>query len=227
MPIETDEALTKITAFSGLPLPLLARLAGLAGIQRVSKGSILFQEGERAHYIYGIVEGSVALSSREKGGETVADFIAAGDLILVPPALLQLPYMVTAQATGDLLAVMLPAEEFRHLAETEIELSAALNRLLCGDWRLLLHHLLQAKTHSAEARLKNYLIDLAGRHKGPANLTLPGSKKDLAAHLGVTPETLSRSFKRLSRHGVSTNGTEIRIKDLMRLAPVATRHGSP
>jgi len=218
MAIDKDEALGRITAFSELSSPILERMAGLAGIQRVGKGSVLFREGERAHYVYGLVEGAVALSSGPERDEIVTDFITAGELILVPPALLNLPYMANAQATSDLLVVMIPAAEFRQLAETEIGLAVALNRLLCGHWRLLLRHLIQRKTHNADTRLKTYLVELAGKASGPARLVLPGSKKDLAAHLGVTPETLSRSFKRLGRLGGGTQGPEIKIKDVVRLA---------
>jgi CRP/FNR family transcriptional activator FtrB len=217
MATDRKDALRRIAAFSGLPRPVLARLAAFSGVQRVGKGSVLFRQGEPAHYVHGLVEGTVTLCGGSPDGEIVADFMAAGDLILVPPALLRLPYMVTALASSDLVVVMIPAEEFRRLAETEIDLAKALNRLMCGHWRLLLRHLIHAKTHNADTRLKNYLIDLAGKREGAARLVLPGSKKDLAAHLGVTPETLSRSLKRLAGLGVSTKGGEIQIKEMTRL----------
>jgi CRP/FNR family transcriptional activator FtrB len=143
--------------------------------------------------------------------------MGAGDLLLVPPALLRAPYMVSAQAASDLLVVMIPAGEFRRLAESEISLSVAVNKLLAKHWRLLLRQVLQTKTHDADTRLKNYLLDLAGDTAGPAHLTLPGTKKDLAAHLGVRSETLSRSLRRLAPLGVRSTAGGVEIDDLARL----------
>lgn len=217
MPIEMDLALGRIDAFSGLSPEVLQQLKSLAGMQRVSKGSVLFREGERADFIYGLVEGALTLTSGPDHDESIAEFMGPGDLVLVPPALLQTAYMVSGHAASDLLIVMISAAEFRRLAETEITLSVALNRLLCIHWRLLLRQVLHTKTHDADTRLKNYLLDLAGKTVGPARVSLPGSKKDLAAHLGVRRETLSRSLKRLATLGVRSDGSEIAIDDLAKL----------
>jgi CRP/FNR family transcriptional activator FtrB len=211
------EALSRIASLSALPKAVLHRMAAGAGLQRIGKGSTLFREGEAAHFVYGLVEGTVALESGPQGEETITDFLEGGDILLVPPALLKLPYMVTARAVSDLVVVLLPAQDFRRLAETEISLACAINRALSMHWRLLLRHLTYTKSHDADTRLAKYLIDLSGRSAGPARFSLPGSKKELAAHLGMTPETLSRSLKRLSPLGVKTSGANIEIEDLARL----------
>lgn len=217
MAMDKTAAWLRIAPLAELPKSLLDKLAGLSGMQRIGKGSTLFCEGERAHFIYGLVEGSVSLLNGPRHEETIAEFMEAGDIILIPPALLGLPYMVTAKAVTDLLVVMMPAEEFLHLAETELALSVALNRMLAGHWRLLLRHLTQTKSRDADTRLIQYLIDSSKAASGPAQFTLPGPKRDLAAHLGITPATLSRSLKRLGRLGVKTVGSEITIEDVSRL----------
>lgn len=216
------KAIRKIKSLAALPRPLLERMAAIAGVQRIGKGSTLFREGEKAHFVYGLVEGTVALESGPPREETIIDFLEAGDILLVAPALLHLPYMVTGRAVNDLIAILLPAEEFRHLAETEISLSSALNRALSSHWRLLLRHLTHTKTQDADTRLAQYLAQLSGRSGGAARLTLPGSKRELAAHLGVTPATLSRSLKRLSSLGVRSKGPEIEIDDVARLRVAQT-----
>lgn len=218
-------ALLRIASLSRLSRPLLDGLADISGLQRIGKGSILFREGERAHFIYALVEGSISLLNGPRHEEVIADFMESGDIVLVPPALLRLPYMVTARAVTDLLVLMIPAEEFVRLAETQLELSVALNHMLAGHWRLLLRHLTQTKSRDADTRLIQYLMDSAGVSEGPARFDLPGSKRDLAAHLGITPETLSRSLKRLARLGVTSTGSEIHIEDVSRLS-VLFQHSS-
>ena len=210
-------ALSRIASFSELPRPLLGRLADASGFQRIGKGSILFREGERSHFVYALVEGSVSLLKGPRHEEIIAEFMEAGDLFLIPPALLTLPYMVTAKAVTDVLIVMIPAEEFIRFSETELAFSVALNHVLASHWHLLLRHLTQTKSRAADTRVMQYLMDNAGVTEGPMRIVLPGSKKDLAAHLGMTPETLSRSLKRLSRLGVTSARSEIRIADVTRL----------
>lgn len=210
-------ALSRIASFSELPRPLLGRLADVSGFQRIGKGSILFREGERPHFVYALVEGSVSLLKGPRHEEIIAEFLEAGDLFLIPPALLTRPYMVTAKAVTDLLVVMIPAEEFIRFSRTELAFSVALNHVLAGHWQLLLRHLTQTKSRAADTRVMQYLMDSAGVAEGSARVVLPGSKKDLAAHLGITPETLSRSLKRLSRLGVTSTGSEMCIGDISRL----------
>ena len=217
MAMDLAHALAGTTALAGLPKSLIAKLAALSGIQRIGKGSILFREGERAHFVYALVEGHVSLISETTHDETIADFIRPGEIVLVPPALLELPYMVTAKAMTDLLVVMIPAKDFRQMAETELDLAIALNRLQASHWRLLLRQLTQTKSRDADARLIQYLLDSAGATQGPANFRLPGTKQDLAAHLGITPATLSRSFRRVGELGVTTSGSQIQIADISRL----------
>ncbi len=225
--MDKTTALSRIVSLSDLPRSLIVRLGEQSGMQRIGKGSILFRQGERAHFVYALVEGSVSLVSGPEHEETIASFVDAGDIILVPPALLQLPYMVTAKAVTDLVAVLIPAEEFRHLAETELSLSVALNRMLAAHWRLLLRHLTQTKSRDADSRLVQYLIDNAGAPSGPAKFTLTGTKQDLASHLGITPATLSRSLNRLRRFGVKTTRSEIQIESISRLDDIARHRDSP
>jgi CRP-like cAMP-binding protein len=225
MAMNLVHALAGITAIAGLPQNLITRLAALSGMQRIGKGSTLFREGERAHFVYALVEGRASLINETTHDETIADFIGPGEIILVPPALLELPYMVTAKAMTDLLVVMIPAKDFRQMAETELSLAVALNRLQACHWRLLLRQLTQTKSRDADARLIQYLVDNAGTSAGPANFRLPGTKQDLAAHLGIAPATLSRAFKRLGGLGVTTAGSQIQIADISRLGPSPSPSG--
>lgn len=215
--MDKTAALSGIPSLSSLPQPLISRLAKVSGIQHIRKGSTLFREGERAQFVYALIEGTVSLVNGIAREEAIAEFKGAGEVILLPPALLRLPYIVTAKAITDLRVVMIPAEEFRYLAETELPLSVAINHMLARHWRLLLQHLTQTKSRDADSRLAQYFLGNAGTTTGAAQFAIPGTKQNLAAHLGMTPATLSRSLKRLSRWGVKTSRTEIQIDDIVQL----------
>jgi CRP/FNR family transcriptional activator FtrB len=215
--MDKTTALSRIASFSRLPQTTLDKLADLSGLQHIGKGSVLFREGEQAHFVYALVEGSISLLHGPRHEEIIAEFMDAGEIVLIPPALLGIPYMITAKAVTDLLIIMIPSAEFIRLSQTEFAFSVMLNNMLAKQWRLLLRHLVQTKSRGADTRVIQYLLNSTDIADGSVRLVLSGSKKDMAAHLCITPETLSRSLKRLGRMGVTTTGQEIHIDDVSRL----------
>lgn len=73
---------------------------------------------------------------------------------------------------------------------------------------------------SAGRRIADYLLSLA-RETGTAHVRLPVAKKDVASHLGVTPETFSRRLARFEDAGwVRLAGRRIDILDAEALGSV-------
>ena len=214
-------ALSKVAAFAGLPQAIRERIAEMSGLQRIGRGSVLFRDGERAHFVYILVEGRISLLAGHDADETIMDFLEAGDVALIPPALLDLPYMATGRATTDLLALLIPANAFRALTESDLHLASAVNRMLATHWRSLLKHLKHARTRDADTRIARYLLDNIDAGAPSATVILPSSRRQLAAHLGMTPETLSRSFKRLMGAGVTSSGATITVGSVTHLAALA------
>lgn len=227
MTASKNAAIAEIEMLTGLSGATRARIEEASGLQRFGRGSMIFREGERAHFIYGIVTGSVALTTATDEGEAIIGLFSPGETVLLPPALLDLPYMISARALSDGQALLIHAQRFRELAEEDGMLALACARVLARHWRILLKQHKQLRTQDADARLVQYLLENAGRRTGPAVLRLPGSKKDLATLLGVTPETLSRALRRLRAIGVESRRETIRIASLKRLADVAGDRGHP
>lgn len=218
--------LKKIGLFAPLPEPSLQAIAEVAGLQRFSSHSYLFREGEEPDFIYSFVEGGIVLVGGVDGQEAVIEFFGPGESVLLPAALLGLPYLVSARATSDGQALLVPASKLRQLLDQDVAIAAQCARTLSRHWRTLIGQIKEIKTHSAAERLAHFLIAQAETTTGPASLILPGMKREVATRLGIKPETLSRTLKKLREYGVETDGDAIRIESLERLGALVTAPSS-
>ncbi|NOT41672.1 MAG: helix-turn-helix domain-containing protein [Alphaproteobacteria bacterium] len=214
--------LERIELFAPLPERSRARIADIAGLQRFSNHGYLFREGEEPDFIYCFVEGGIALIGGADGQEAVIEFFGPGESVLLPAALLGLPYLVSGRATSDGQALLIPAGKLRQLIDEDVALAAQCARVLSRHWRALISQIKEIKTHGAAERLAHFLVSQTGKSKGPATLVLPGMKKEVATRLGIKPETLSRTLKKLRDYGVDTEGDTIRIASLERLAALTS-----
>ena len=214
--------LKKIGLFASLPEASLQSIAEVAGLQRFSNHGYLFREGEEPDFVYSIIEGGIVLVGGADGQEAVIEFFGPGESVLLPAALLELPYLVSARATSDGQALLIPAGKLRQLIDQDVALAAQCARMLSRHWRVLINQIKEIKTHGAAERLAHFLISQAGNAKGPATLVLPGMKKEVATRLGIKPETLSRTLKKLRDYGVETEGDSIRIASIERLAALVS-----
>ena len=63
-------------------------------------------------------------------------------------------------------------------------------------------HMLLLGRKSALERIATFLLDMSGRLSEMSHLDLPMSRSDIADHLGLTIETVSRTLTQLERKGV-------------------------
>lgn len=209
--------LKKIDVFASLPESTLERLAEMSGLQRFSSHGYLFREGEEPDFIYCFVEGGVVLVGGTGGQEAVIEFFGPGETVLLPAALLGLPYLVSARATSDGQALLIPAGRLRQLIDEDVALAAHCARMLSRHWRVLITQLKEIKSQGATSRVAHFLLTHTPKKSGQATLTLPGLKKEVATRLGLKPETLSRTLRKLREFGVDTDGDIIRIQSIERL----------
>lgn len=214
---ETYACLKKIQLFQPLPEKSLTRLAEIAGLQRFAANSYIFEEGEIPAFVYGIAEGGAVLLNRASGVDSVVEFMGPGDSLLLPPVLMGTAYLASARTTSAVSAVLLPATRFMQLAAQDPLLSMQCAHSVARHWCVLLGQVTEIKTHGAAQRLAHFLLAQVSVTNGPAVLTLPGMKKQVATRLGIKPETFSRTLRKLREHGVEATGDIIRIREVQRL----------
>ena len=210
--------------FQGLPKESLNRIAEVSGLQTFAANSFLFEEGGEPDFVYGLIEGSVALLSDSSDGAAVIETFSSGETVLLPASLLGLPYLLSGRATTDGQCLLIPATKLRAMIDIDVALAAQCARTLSRHWRLLVGQIKELKTQNAVQRLARFLVTQSGTQSGPCTVTLGTSKKDVAKMLGIAPETLSRALKKLHLHGVETHGETVVIASIERLEVVASAH---
>jgi CRP-like cAMP-binding protein len=71
---------------------------------------------------------------------------------------------------------------------------------------------------SAEERVAGFLLEMAGRNVAGAAVELPMSRQDIADYLGLTIETVSRTFTQFVQSGTIALETSRRVQLRNRLA---------
>jgi CRP-like cAMP-binding protein len=186
------------------------------------KGGILVNKGEMPDSLFIVLEGRIKISfiSRE-GKEYIAEIFGPGQSFGEAVLFLDKPYPVTAQAlrTSIVLSVS------KTVILTCIDQCPNFSRKLIGGLCVRLADRIQAlefvTVYSSVQKVVGYLlreIEFIEPKGDSTNLRLSVNKATLAAHLDLTPETLSRVLHRLVDEGLlSVEGKVIRVRNIRKL----------
>ena len=94
-----------------------------------------------------------------------------------------------------------------------MKMMASMSRRL----RQLVNQVEDLSLKSSVERVAGYLAELCAEQTGGAIVRLPLDKAVIAKHLGMQPETLSRSLARLRTEGIVADGNTVRISDVAEL----------
>jgi CRP/FNR family transcriptional activator FtrB len=180
----------------------MAELLRPSFTQLLPKGTVLFDQGEDPEFLHLLLEGSVGLQAKgDVGGTTVVEIFCGGEVFLAPAVILRLPYLASAVALTEVRVLMIPAEHFRDSLRRSFELSRACNELLSRHWRLMVDQVVDLKLNSVEIRVGRFLARRISEEAGAGRASLPEPRSAIAARLGMTPETLSRTLATLEDSG--------------------------
>ncbi|AUN32408.1 cyclic nucleotide-binding domain-containing protein [Niveispirillum cyanobacteriorum] len=193
----------------------LSSLAARGSLQRYPRGTLLFQEGDRADFLMVLLEGGVELFARDQAGsEAVVETLFPVDSFILAAALTGAPYLMSARTLLPSRVLLLDAEIFRHAVAADPALSAPVMAELAQHFRRLVRQIKDLKLRTGVQRLGCYVLGLAGEGD---EVVLPVDKRILASRLGMTAENLSRAFSTLRDQGLSIQGNRLLIQDRAKL----------
>ncbi|MCL4138594.1 UNVERIFIED_CONTAM: hypothetical protein GTU68_060592 [Idotea baltica] len=179
----------------------------------------LFTVNDAFSNLYVVRSGSFKTTlSANNGREQVTGFYFPGEFIGLES--LHLPnYQSTAVALEDSSVCALPYQKVQALGDDlprlQSQLLMRLSKALASDKNLVL--LLGKKT--SEEKLATYLLSLSKRfeHRGfsAKKFSLSMSRSDIANHLGLAVETISRVFTKFQENGlIAVEGKAISLLDI-------------
>ena len=218
------ELLAPMQLFSGLPRPLLERIAEGAQTLRIANGSYVFKHGETHKGFYVVVYGKVQLLLPNAAGDAkVLASMERGMSFGEAAMFMNIPFPVSARASEDTMVVFIPQDTLHPVLATRP--AFALQMLARMSHRL--HHLVQdiaAYTQkNARNRVAAYLYEHV-QHGDKSSVRLPDRKQAIASQLSVAPETFSRTLRQLQEDSIiRVSGYEVKIIDMKRLGELAGR----
>jgi CRP/FNR family transcriptional regulator, nitrogen fixation regulation protein len=180
-----------------------------APIHRLRAGDAVFAQGDPVKGLYLVEFGSVRLCWVTPQGRRYVDFHFAGEIFGFER---NCTYLYAAEA--------LEYSGVRKLRIGDLDRSPAVMDLLLADLSRLQQHLLVLGTRNALERVAAFLVDIAERQSANTIVRLPMSRSEIADHLGLTLETVSRAMHRLGEMDlIALNGARtVRLRDKQALA---------
>ena len=206
--------------FVGLSPEQLQRVIASSRVDEVEPGQVLFARGQPARHFFIVIEGQINLALYSKAGEEkIVDILGPGQSFAEAVMFMAgSTYPVSAVAaakgrigrfsSGDYVAIL------RDSPETCLRMLGHLSQRLHLRIREIEYLTLESATH----RLVRMIEGRLPAGSGPAELTLPESRQEIASRLSMKPETLSRILRVLSDSGaIIVHGRTLQVPDRARL----------
>ena len=200
---------------------------GPYALLRVAADTTLVHEGALARTIYVVQAGHFkTVMNCEDGYEQVLDF-AQADGLLGCDGLANGRYASGAVALEDAWVVALPAAEIQRVAQQEPTFAARWQAAMAQQIVRASQRTWVVSAVGSEKRLARFLAMVmrrqAERGESLHRLRLPMCRRDLSSHLGLSHESVSRSFTLLAASGLlRVNNREVEILDAEALRSFAS-----
>jgi len=172
-------------------------------------GDSIITEGEPTTYVYDVLSGTIALSRNGSDGRRqIMDFLGARQFL---GASSTASYSNLAVALTQVVAIKYPRAAFDNALNTTPEFAANYRQVLIRIVEMTHDHIYTIGQRTSTERIASFLLYLRAHQArfstdGPRDtsphIELPMTRLDIADFLGLTTETVSRSFSILKEKQV-------------------------
>ena len=216
-----------------LELDELNRLFRSSSRLNILSGHELIRQGEPSRHVHMVLSGGLMLSRLSADGHRfVTDFAWPGDFV---GAVAEEKSSFSAFAMGPTKVCRHPHITFDAMVEEFPRLARSLFLRLHDAFAVAQEHMAALGCKNSKGRVALFLVRLQERQAGSGKMSpridLPMRRFDVAAHLGLTVETVSRVFQDFVRRKiimVIPDGVRILARDaLAEIADVASQSVNP
>lgn len=182
---------------------------GLIGAStRFARNAEIYAEDDSAEYLYQVISGAVrTCRTLDDGRRQIGSFYLPGDIFDVEASEV---HLASAQAIRETHIVVAKRSAVMARAEYEKDVAKQLWILAVRELQRMHEHAM-VLMKSAEERVAGFLLEMAGRNAAAHLIELPMPRQDIADYLGLTIETVSRTFSQLAQSGTIALETSRRI----------------
>lgn len=200
----------------------LDALAAISSIQKYQSGELIFSQGEEATAFFIVLGGKVQIYkiSRE-GKEMILHLFGPGDIFAEVPIFSGIPkYPANSLCLEDTEVLAIQGSGFQTLVRQYPDLALNMLSVLAQRLHQFSELIEDLSLRTVDSRLSKYLLSLS--ENSPDKAVIYIHKKTLAAILGTIPETLSRTFKKMSNNGlIKVEGNRIQLLNREQLVEMA------
>jgi CRP/FNR family transcriptional regulator len=203
--------------FAGLPAADLEAIAGFAVLRSIAKDNYLFHEGDPSEGFYVVQKGAINVHRVSVAGkEQVIHVFRAGESLAEASLASEKGYPANARAVESSTIVVVPKAPFLALLSRRPDLGLRMLGSMSQHLRVLVGLLEDLTLKDVETRFINWLLKRSPRDAvGGTHVELDRTKRVLAAELGTSSETLSRTFARLREENLlEVKGSTLHVLDV-------------
>ena len=223
------QQLKRLPVFAGLSDSQLHDIHTISSERLYRKNATIFYEGDPGEGFHYLKTGKVKIiKMTDDGREHIINILSPGDLFAEVLLFNNQAYPATAIAVEDSQVGVIKNSDLEKLILRNNELALQLIKALSQRLLFAQGKIKNLALHDVKARTAETLLDLGHKHgkelpNGHIRITLDMSRQDLAALVGTTRETVTRTLSALKKDKLidfDTHAITLLAKDkLKRLIP--------
>jgi CRP/FNR family transcriptional regulator len=211
-----ENCIKKVPIFSNLTTEEMVEVSLTTTQREYKKGETIYSEGEPSENLFVINNGKVKISKlSEEGKEQIIRILYEGDFMGELSLFTQSPFMNNAEALETTLVCIVNGKKINELIEKYPSVSLKIMKELSSRLEETERLIESIGLGSVEQRVAEILLKMSDDNNA-VNLSI--SKRDLAAHIGMSQETLSRKLSNFQEEGWIKQEGQRKIKILNRVS---------
>lgn len=201
-----EQLLRSSPLFGGMDAASSRSLISLMTRREMSKGDVLFNEGDDGHALYVLVKGKVKMARTARDGrENLLGLLGVGDMLGELSVFDPGPRMSRAHVVEDSVVYELPKEILDEWLDDHIEMSRHLMRALAQRIRRISNTMAELVFSDVPGRVAKAILDLGHRfgrmERGHVTVRHGLTQEELAQLVGASRETVNKALADFASRG--------------------------